>query len=419
MRRIVFALAVIAVTPGLADEKEKERKVRELLKLTGDAAIGWETIVEVLSERSIFATEEAVRAQLRRTVKLDEFVDRIVPIYMKRLDDKTLDAAIAFYKTPEGRNLRFTRPGLVASSRMAARTWAHGVVDTAVQALRKHQLTPVTLPVASSGVPDKGGSEARVILTLDGNGRITHEGRSHSIDEVGSALDSKNRLHDAIKRRKGLSGYEQLPGGGRASTLHVLIRADRDAPWLHVAWLMTIMAEQRMYKLHFGVKLTADRAYSEREAAALGAKRMDVAPPAQPRFEGEFKAFLPTDSGVRDPKVSVLIVAQEEKRVLWGPAGSREPVSVPTTVVYRVGKRESQSLDDVAKWIDQAQKVAVDMGIPLAGEIKARNRVPFKYVVAVLNRLRKGGVRRIDFFGVAIPNSRFRRRATLPYPSAN
>jgi hypothetical protein len=34
----------------------------------------------------------------------------------------------------------------------------------------------------------------------------------------------------------------------------VLLRADKDTPWQQVQWLMTVMAEQKLYKLQFATK---------------------------------------------------------------------------------------------------------------------------------------------------------------------
>ena len=139
--------------------------------------------------------------------------------------------------------------------------------------LNQKDLVELTLPVAYMAEEDKGQEEDdRVILNVDKYGVIYWKGTQKTLDELGTILSNARDKYELKMRQQGKSGLEDLPGGGKASKLYVLLRADKDTPWQHVQWLMTIMAEQKLYKLQFATKKFKDSNYSETEAAALDAR---------------------------------------------------------------------------------------------------------------------------------------------------
>ena len=138
-------------------------------------------------------------------------------------------------------------------------------------------------------------------------------------------------------------------------------------------------------------------------------------------LEGKLAAFLPTDKGIspipQEPpneiKVSVHIVGRKHEKKEW--AGKIE--TMPTEFKYRFGDRETESLDDVAMWINNGKKAAEGAeNTKVLGEIKAGHRVPHKYVIAVLNKFAEAGLEKVDFFGTAIPTKPLRELRNLPYP---
>jgi biopolymer transport protein ExbD len=121
---------------------------------------------------------------------------------------------------------------------------------------------------------DKGQEEDdRVILNVDKYGAIHWKGQLKTLDELGTILSNARDKYELKMKQQNKSGLEDLPGGGKASKLYVLLRADKDTPWQHVQWLMTIMAEQKLYKLQFATKKFRDSSYKdEAEATALDAR---------------------------------------------------------------------------------------------------------------------------------------------------
>ena len=118
--------------------------------------------------------------------------------------------------------------------------------------LTQKDLAELTLPIAYMAQEDKDNDEDdRIILNVDKHGALIWRSEVRSLGEIKSILAEQKRLYDKKMRRKGKDAYETLKSGGKATRLFVLLRADKDTPWQHVQWLMTIMAQEKYYKLQF------------------------------------------------------------------------------------------------------------------------------------------------------------------------
>ena len=128
--------------------------------------------------------------------------------------------------------------------------------------LNQKDLANLTLPLASMADQDKADDpDDRVILNVDQQGYVMWKGKKVTLDELGAILGNLKERYELKKRAKGETGLEDLPGGGKASKLFVLLRADKETPWQHVQWLMTVMAEQKLYKMQFATKKYADAGF--------------------------------------------------------------------------------------------------------------------------------------------------------------
>jgi biopolymer transport protein ExbD len=129
--------------------------------------------------------------------------------------------------------------------------------------LNQKELADLVLPLAYMAQPDKDNDpDDRIILNVDKDGQIKYRGKVVNLNELGAILHRAKEAYEFKKRQQGESGLEDLPGGGKASKLYVLLRADRDTPWQHVQWLMTIMSEQKLYKMQFATKKFRDAKYA-------------------------------------------------------------------------------------------------------------------------------------------------------------
>ncbi|MCZ6574666.1 MAG: biopolymer transporter ExbD [Planctomycetota bacterium] len=147
-------------------------------------------------------------------------------------------------------------------------------------------------------------------------------------------------------------------------------------------------------------------------------------------LEGKLLAFLPTDKGIQpipqDPvdsfDIDVHVIPREHKDRDWGPENNRSTVKMPSKVVYKVKDRETEKIEEVGKWVKEMIDTARAQGITddhIKCEIRAGHKIPFKYVIAVLNQFNELRVTKVEFYGTQIPAKNIREAGFLPYPKAN
>ncbi|MHC4931769.1 MAG: ExbD/TolR family protein [Planctomycetota bacterium] len=210
-------------------------------------------------------------------------------------------------------------------------------------AVRAEEVPEVVLPVAPSG---EGPSE-RVVVSIDSQGRLLIEEKVRTLDELTAILDSAKRRRAEIRRAEGLADRKR-------TDLAVLLRVHKDAPWVHVRWVMTVMMEQKIHKLLFAVRRSAGPEYSEKEAKALGAVRFSVLPAKE---ESTLRADLPKDPAADQAErlnLGIHIVPRFEEVRTIGPPEARVRVTVPTVVRYRWNDEETYDLGEVADWIAES-----------------------------------------------------------------
>ena len=143
-------------------------------------------------------------------------------------------------------------------------------------------------------------------------------------------------------------------------------------------------------------------------------------------LEGKLAAFLPTDKGIapteEEPpqviQIKVHILARKEELIPdWGVA--KQDIKRPTLVKFKFNQRETENIQDIGRWIEEAMKENEGSETEVVGEIKAAHKVPHMYVVAILNKFKEANMAKVDFFGTAIPKEDLRRLQFLPYPTSN
>ena len=239
----------------------------------------------------------------------------------------------------------------------------------------------------------------RVTVELTRHGVIKFDGEAVNLDQLGEALKLKAAVYHGIKKAIGKSGWEVIPGGGKATKLSLLIRADKLAPWQHIQWLLTEAAMQRYYKIYFA------------------ATRADGKP-------GRVNAFLPTDKGLKpddadNPNqivMSIHVVARKEQPRKW----ADQKINVPTEFRYKHGDREVADVKATAKWILDSKKTAdATANAIFRCEIKAGHKVPFGKIVDLMGVMRAAVQREIEFFGTQLTHGKLRKKMRLPYPKSN
>jgi hypothetical protein len=232
------------------------------------------------------------------------------------------------------------------------------------------------LPAIERPAGDVGGDGTVVRVCRDGRilvppGRPGADWERVTLDGLATHL---RREAEAFHRREAAAGRNGYDKG--VSRLRVDLQVDRETPWLHVQWVMTVCAEERMPRLAFAARAN--------DAAYL------------------LDASLPTDLPLeRDPPVVSVSV-----RVSHAPAGVR----------YRIGEQETGSLASLVRLLVDAQTAAALRGAALQGEIRAARDIPFARVAELVAEFRRAGIEHVHFFGAPVPDPETRRAKGLPRP---
>lgn len=226
----------------------------------------------------------------------------------------------------------------------------------------QHDTAPVVLPVALMAAEDRDDDEDdRVIINLDKHGRILLGGSTLSLDELRERLRQHVRLYDLRERAKGKSGWERAAEETEWSRLYVLLRADKDVPWLHVKWILNVLEEERLFKVQFATMKWADLTYTEEEARALGVERHDELPWA--------------DYGGLDAKLQCFLRTA-------GPS------------------LEDYFIEETTREAIERRKNAAPKNCKVLGRITAADDTPFKFIVARVNLFSERGIEKVDFTGI-------------------
>lgn len=135
---IAFALVFLLGLPhaAQADDAKKEELTRKLLQLTGAADLGKQMMEGMAGQfrQTPGITEEFIDTFLE-LAKPEDLIDMIVPLYVKSLDEQTLEAAIVFYESPAGRKLVEIQPQLTQESMVIGQQWGIRLAEETQAAL--------------------------------------------------------------------------------------------------------------------------------------------------------------------------------------------------------------------------------------------------------------------------------------------
>src|SRR5262245_21466321 len=103
---LVVLLALATPSSGRQDappKETKEKKIRKLLDVNGvtdQVRLMLDTMMD--SFEKMANLPEGFVKKFKAACKVQDLLDLTIPIYMKHLDDETLDATIAFFESPAG-----------------------------------------------------------------------------------------------------------------------------------------------------------------------------------------------------------------------------------------------------------------------------------------------------------------------------
>jgi hypothetical protein len=113
-----------AASAADAAKAVKEEKVRKLIRLQGGEELARKSIDKTLEQfKGMPGLPAGFAEKFREKANMKEVAEFPVPAYVKHVDDATLDAAIAFYESPEGRKLAAQLPAIQLETMDAGAAW--------------------------------------------------------------------------------------------------------------------------------------------------------------------------------------------------------------------------------------------------------------------------------------------------------
>jgi len=128
----------VSAAPAAQEASAKEKKIRRLLEMSGTSAMG-QQVVDTMADHFSKAPDlpAGFIQKLREAARPDALIDSLVPIYVKNLDDETLDATIAFFESPAGKKFTKAQPLIMKESMEATQKWSTEAAQKALKAVEK------------------------------------------------------------------------------------------------------------------------------------------------------------------------------------------------------------------------------------------------------------------------------------------
>ena len=127
-----------AVKKQAPQQTAKQKKIRQLLELTGGAKMGETVLKQMLAMLGNNpAVPQGFAAKFQELAKPAELIEQIVPIYEKHTDEATLDGVIKFFSSKVGKTWLAAQPKIMRESMVASQKWGRELANKAVKELRK------------------------------------------------------------------------------------------------------------------------------------------------------------------------------------------------------------------------------------------------------------------------------------------
>jgi hypothetical protein len=141
---LVVACSTAALAQGNASNPALEKKVRELLELTGATDMATQVMGTMMPQFKMMVPNvpESVWKDLEKEIDAKSLVELTIPIYIKEFTEKEIDAMLTFYRTPEGRSVVKKLPTVMMQSMMVGQEWGQQAAQRVLERLKAKGYEP-------------------------------------------------------------------------------------------------------------------------------------------------------------------------------------------------------------------------------------------------------------------------------------
>jgi hypothetical protein len=137
---MLAAIGVLVVLGGAvhAEESQKQKDIRKLLKITGSGELGQQVMGQMMAnfKKSMPQVPEKFWNDFMKEVHTEELIDLIVPVYDRNLTHDDVKELIKFYETPTGKKFVSVLPKITQESMAVGEKWGR---DLAIRVMSKLQ----------------------------------------------------------------------------------------------------------------------------------------------------------------------------------------------------------------------------------------------------------------------------------------
>lgn len=123
---IILVLVLSSVISYGQEASGKEKKIRELLEVTGAKKQSEQVMKSMISyfQGGKQEVDAKLWEKIIKEINIDEMIELVIPIYNKYYTEEDLDQIIAFYQTAVGKKTVELLPLITAESMEASQVWA-------------------------------------------------------------------------------------------------------------------------------------------------------------------------------------------------------------------------------------------------------------------------------------------------------
>ncbi|NWJ49438.1 MAG: DUF2059 domain-containing protein [Bacteroidetes bacterium] len=143
MKRLLFTLLICGLTfSAFSQSNTKNEKIRALLEITGSAKLGKQVMSTMIAsfKNSLVNVNLEFWNEFEKSVKTEELVELIIPLYEKYYTEKDIDQLIAFYNTPVGKKMIATMPQIMQESMAIGQNWGRQLAEKLAKELKEKGL---------------------------------------------------------------------------------------------------------------------------------------------------------------------------------------------------------------------------------------------------------------------------------------
>jgi hypothetical protein len=145
--RSAVALLLAGIFVGVCVEAQtpvpaaKDRKIRQLIRLTGAADLGQQVVRQMIPalKQAFPGESEAFWNEFQAQIKPSDFVEMVVPVYAKHFSEQDLDGLTAFYSTPLGQKVIREMPATMSECMTAGQEWGRRLGEKVAAKIQKQK----------------------------------------------------------------------------------------------------------------------------------------------------------------------------------------------------------------------------------------------------------------------------------------